>query len=66
MIVINNSKQRWENVFILHINIVAESGIQVKRLREYIVRDQVKKLATLQIHIFLHQEYKYDDCCKSQ
>ena len=39
MIVINNSKQRWENVFILQINIVAKSGIKVKRLREYIFGD---------------------------
>ena len=59
MIVINNSKQRWENVFILQINIVAESGIQVKRLREYIFGDEVKKLVILQIHIISQsREYK--------
>ena len=51
MIVINNSKQRWENVFILQINIVAKSGIKVKRLREYIFGDEMKKLVILQIHI---------------
>ena len=59
MIVINNSKQRWENVFILQINIVAESGIQVKRLREYKFGDEVKKLVILQIHIISQsREYK--------
>ena len=51
MIVVNNSKQRWENVFILQINIVAKSGIKVKRLREYIFGDEMKKLVILQIHI---------------
>ena len=57
MIVINNSKQRWENI--LQINIVAESGIQVKRLREYIFGDEVKKLVILQIHIISQsREYK--------
>ena len=34
MIVINNSKQRWEQRIHSSNNIVAESGIQVKRLRE--------------------------------
>ena len=40
-----------KNVFILQINIVAESGIQVKRLKEYTVGVEVKKLVTLQINI---------------
>ena len=35
----------------LQICIVAESGIQVKRLREYIFGDEVIKLVILQIHI---------------
>ena len=39
------------NVIILQINIVAESEIQVKRLREYIFGVEVKKLVTLQILI---------------
>ena len=55
-----------KKVVTLESCIVAESGIQVKRLREFIVGVEVKYLVTLQIHIFLHQEYKYDDCCKSQ
>ena len=40
-----------KNVLILQINIVAESGIQVKRLKEYTVGVEVKKLVTLQVHI---------------
>ena len=35
----------------LQILIVAESGIQVKRLREYIVGNDEKKVVTLQINI---------------
>ena len=35
----------------LQIYIVAESGIQVKRFREFIVGVEVKKIVTLQIHI---------------
>ena len=35
----------------IQICIVAESGIQVKRLREYIDGVEVKKIVTLQIHI---------------
>ena len=31
--------------------IVAESGIQVKRLKEYILGDEVKKLVIIQNHI---------------
>ena len=33
------------------IKFMAESGIQVKRLREFIVGDDVKKLVTFQISI---------------
>ena len=40
-----------KNVIILHINIVAESGKQVKQLREYIDGVEVKNLVTLQILI---------------
>ena len=40
-----------KNVFILQINIVAESGIQVKRLKEYTVAVEVNKVVTLQINI---------------
>ena len=35
----------------LQINIVSESGIQGKRLKENIVGVEEKKLVTLQIHI---------------
>ena len=38
----------------LQINIVAESAIQVKRLKEYTVAVEVKKLVTLQINIVSH------------
>ena len=51
MIVVNNSKKDGKNVFILQINFVAESGKQVKRLREYIVGYELKKLVTVQMNI---------------
>ena len=51
MIVENNSEQRWETLFILQINIMAESGIQVKGLKEYTVAVEVNKVVTLQINI---------------
>ena len=50
MLNINNSEQRWRNVFILLIHIMAESGLQVKRMKEYTVGVEVKNLVNLQIH----------------
>ena len=44
-----NNEQRWENCIHSSNNIVAESGIQVKRLSEFIVGDEGKKVVTLQI-----------------
>ena len=40
----------------LQINIVAESGIQVKQLRSLMFGDEVKKLVTLQIYIVAESE----------
>ena len=41
----------------LQIEIVGESGIQVKRLKEYTVAVEVKKRVLYKYILFLNQEY---------
>ena len=57
MVVITVSKD-GKNEFILQIHIVAESGLRVKRLKEYTVGAEVKSLSLFKYRLFLNQEYK--------
>ena len=54
MVVINNIEQRWKNLFIILIHIVAESGLQVKRLKEYIIGYEVRSLSLFKFILWLN------------